>query len=271
MSNIRIIAKNLVDTASSIVASSTSGGLIAENMRNEYKGSVHRSIGTSVTYTITLPSATAVGGIALPAVNLSGSATIRARLYNGGLVADSGVINACPGSTLELWDWSQPLNANSFIYGGASKTAIWFDNQVAASSVVIDIVDTGNSAGYIDCAKIVVGNYWEPTYNISNGISVTITDLSSISRADSGDLIPGRDIIYDTLSFDFSILLEQDKNALIQLMRKVGSSRNILVSVFPDNNSLLEQENIIYGKRANSDISQQLYGMYNHSMNIEGW
>lgn len=274
MANIRIIYNNLADSASSVIASTTmgAGNLDASNMLNDYKGKIHRSTGTSVTYTITWGSSVSVGGVALPATNLTSSATIRVTLFSGlTQVADSGTIYACPGTQLGLWNWSNPINANAFLYGGASKTAVWFSSHYSVTKVVINLVDSTNPAGYIDCSRLVVGPYWEPQYNVTNGIVSTLNDLSSSTRNESGDLVPDRSIIHDQLSFDFSVLLDTDRLLLTQLLKKTGVSSNLLVSVFPDNNSTLEQMHIIYGKRSNSSINLERYGIYKHSMDIEGW
>lgn len=271
MPNLRIIFDNKADSATV----SVSNGTNAANMQNDYKGKIHRSSGTTVSYTLTWASQITLGGVALPATNLTSDATIRVRAYITGapdtLVTDSSVIYACPGQTLELWNWSQPLNANAFFYGGASKTAVWFNSPVACDKVVIDLVDTNNPAGYIDCARLVVGNYWEPKFNMSNGAQVTINDISETVRNDTGDLLADRGIIHDMISFDFSLLLDEDRLALTQLLRKIGTSRNFLMSTIPDNNSILEQTYMIYGKRTNSSINMELYGIYSHSMEIEGW
>lgn len=277
MANIRIIYENIADTATTLTASTSANAttLPASNMQNDYKGKAHRSTGTSVTYTVTWTGNKNIGGVALPATNLSPTATIRVRLYNSSNHvtpnADSGTIYACPGSQLELWNWSQPLNSNSFVYGGASKTAVWFTNQVMADLCTIDLVDTNNTAGYIDCSRLVIGPYWEPKYNVSNGINVEITDTSAVSYSEAGDRVATRGFITDTLSFEFSVLEEADKNTLIQILRKVGTSKNVLYSVFPDNNSVIEQAHLIYGKRSNSSVNTALWGIYKHSMDIEGW
>lgn len=273
MANMRIIYDNAADVA---VITATSSVLPTSNMQNDYKSSAHRSSTTSVTYTLTWTSAVQIGGVALPATNLTGDATIQVKLYtNAGdvsPVADSTAIPACPGANLELWNWSMPLNSNAFIFGGASKSAVWFDNQVSCKKCEIILVDTTNLAGYIDCAKVVAGAYWEPTYNISNGATVVLTDTSGATRNDSGDLLCDRGFIHDSLSFDFSVLLETDKVELLKILRRVGTSRSILVSLAPgENNSIMEQTNTIYGKRSNSGINTELFGIYRHSMELEGW
>lgn len=276
MANMRIIYDNKADSAT-IIASNTeaTNKLIASNMQNEYKGKVHRSASTTVYYDLTWTQAQNISGIGLPATNLSPSSTIRVRLYtlSGDTtpVADSGIISATGISATSLYNWANPLNVNSFAYGGATKTAVWFSQAYSVRWVRIDIVDTSNTAGYIDCSRIVCGTYWEPKYNVSNGISYTLGDTSQISRNDSGDLLSDRGFIYDQLNFDLSYIIESDKSKLLQLFKNAGTSKNIFISLFPESNSSRESDHIIYGKRSVTDISTPYYGIYTHSMSIEGW
>lgn len=279
MPNLRIIYDNAADRANSLTASSTSGQLVASNMLNENKGIVHRSTGTQVTYTMTWATPQAIGGVALPATNLSGTATIRIRLYSDtgctAELADSGAgIYACPGQALELWDWQLPLNANAFAFGGASKQTVWFTDQIGnVSGMKVELADTLNTAGYIDCARIVCGPYWEPKHNVQNGsLNIEIADLQTQERTDSGDLLANRSILHDKIRFDMSYLEETDRQQFLRIARLAGKSRNILVTVFPDNtNSVLAQDTTVYGKITNFAQAQQFYGFYSMPLEIEGW
>lgn len=274
MANMRIIYDDKCASAT-ITASTTAGSLTASNMQNDYKGQVHRSTGTSVSYTITWTQAQSISGIGLPCTNLSNTSTIRVRLYtttgSATPIADSGTIAASGAQSTQISNWSNPLNANSFAYGMATKTAVWFDQAYSVQKVVIDLMDVNNLAGYIDCSRIVCGAYWEPKYNVSNGISLTINDTTQNVRNDSGDLLSNRGFIHDKLSFDLGVMVESDKSILTQIMRFAGINKNIFVSLMPESNSSREQDYIIYGKRENSDIGSQFYKLYNHSMSIEGW
>lgn len=274
MANMRIIYDNKADSAT-ITASTTTGSLAASNMQNDYKGKHHRSTDTSVSYTLTWSSAVSIGGIGLPATNLSPTSTIRVRLYTNASdtspVADSGTISANSSSTIGLWDWTNPLDANSFIYGGLTKSAVWFSQHYSVKKVLVDLVDIDNLAGYIDCSRLICGPYWEPKYNVSNGVTYSCNDTSEQIRNDSGDLLTDRGFLYDQLNFDLSVIVESDKTKLLDIIKYVGVSKNIFISLFPENNSSREQNYIIYGKRTNSDISSQYYGIYAHSMSIEGW
>lgn len=290
MPNLRIIYDNAVDRANIVTQSDTVAGFPVSNVQNDYKGKVHRSIDTSVSYTFSWTGAEpeVIGGVVLPATNLSASATIRVRCYQaaqagGTLLYDSGTVFACPGGVLEDWDWNLPLNANAFAFGGASKSALWIDttpgistdptpSQIACRQIVIDVSDPTNTAGYIDCARVVAGAYWEPTYNVKKDtLNLTITDTSTTSRNNSGDLLSDRGIIHDYLTFDFSLLDNTDKENLTKLLRNVGTRKNIVVSIFPEENSVREQDYIIYGKRSNSSIGQMFNKFYSHSVEITGW
>ena len=67
MPNLRLIHDNAADRATSIAASTTSGALVAAYLQNDFKGQVHRSTGTSVTYTLTWTAGETVGAVALVA------------------------------------------------------------------------------------------------------------------------------------------------------------------------------------------------------------
>lgn len=277
MPNIRIVYDNVADRTSSLTASTTSGTLVASNLQTDLKTQVHRSNGTSVTYTAKWSGNQTVGCVTLPCTNLTASATMRVRLYSDtnatALVSDTGTNIAIPGFNLDASLWPTARNANSFAYGGGVKAVAWFTNQPTnVRAVVIDLVDSANPAGYIDSSRLVIGAYWSPTYNIQNGIQFDITDNSLTSRRDSGDLVADRSFSYDTFTFDFSILPDSDKNQLIKILRNVGVYKNIFVSLLPgDTSTITEHESSIYGKRFNSSITYQLYGYYAHQMQLTGW
>lgn len=275
MANLRIIHDNAADRGT-LLASTTAGSLAAANMLNDMKGQVHRSLGTSVTYTLTWPAGESIGAVALPATNLSASATNRVRLYSdaagSALLADSGVQYACPGLNLGLWDWSLPLNANAFVFGGLSKSAVFFENQQFARRCVIDLADAGNAAGYIDCARLVAGAYWSPQYNASYGVQVSPVDASTSSRTDAGDLMTDRLAQHDTLSLTLERMPESDRARLMMMFRNVGTARNLFLSLLPlDASSVAEQDAMIYGKRSNSAMTFDFYNAFSNKLDLEGW
>ncbi len=276
MPNLRIIHANYADQATSLSASTTSGALAASYMQTDLKGRAHRSTGTSVTYTLTWTGGVSIGGVALPATNLTAAATIRVRLYSDTgctvQLQDSGTITACPGLALGLWSWTATLDVNAFAWGGASKAVAWFSaNQAGVKGVKIDLADAANPAGYIDCARIVAGPWWAPTDNADYGAVITQVDGSINARNDAGDLLSDRAPMYQTFTMQLKMLPEADRSQLMQIMRANGQWKPVFVSLLPANGTAAEQDMMVYGKRQNAGIEYPLPTLFTSSLAIDGW
>lgn len=272
MSNLRLLYNDIVVDAT-ISASTTSGSLVAANMKTETKSEVHRSTGTSVTYTLSWATDQSVNAVVLPCTNLSLTSTIRVRLYDSisTLLHDTTTVDAAPGFNLSLG--TSIHNANLFSYGFMSKSAIWLPSVLTTvRSIVIDLADSSNTAGYIDCARILAGVYWQPSNNVENGIQLQSVDASNISRTNAGELVFDRGFINDKVSFNFALLSESDRTEILKIIRAVGTTKNIFISVFPGHSvSTVEQDFMLYGKRSNSALTYRLFGFYNHSMELISW
>lgn len=276
MSNLKIVYDNAADRATTLVASTTSGTLAASNMQNDRKGQAHRSTGTTVVYDLTWSTNQSIGAVALPATNLSASATIRVQLYSDtamtAQIADSGTVTACPGLNLSLWDWTGALNANAFAYGGASKTAVWLSqNYTNTKGCKITLSDATNPAGYIDCARIVAGAFWQPTYGAEYGATMEMPDTSESRRTHAGDNPSERGTRYDRLALDLRMMPEADRAQLALIVRNVGTSRNFFLSVLPGLGTAAEQDHMIYGKRLSTPMSFDRYNSFGSRLEIEGW
>jgi hypothetical protein len=274
MSKLRVIYQNLADTAT-ITASSTASGYPVTNLQTDTKSTWHRSTSAgTVTYTLNWGTAQTIGGIVLPCTNLSKNASILVRFYDGANTQlNSGTIatTACVDSPIQ--SWTNP-NGNQFVYGAVSKSAWWLEQQSSVvRKVEIQLQDSSNPAGYIDCARIICGPYWQPKYTADRqNLSVTSTDTTENTRTDSGSLVSDQGFVYDELQFSMSTLEDLDRDELVKLLQRVGTSRYLLFSVFPDNNnSRTEQLYTVYGKRTNSAIQYVLAGFTSHQVQVLGW
>jgi hypothetical protein len=171
-----------------------------------------------------------------------------------------------------LWDWTGPLNGNAFAYGGTAKAVCWLSDHYAVKRLVIDIQDAGNPAGYIDCARLVVGGYWSPAYNASYGASINVQDASTNTRNDSGDLLTDRAAVSETLEIKLELMPPADRSRINQIIRSSGTSRPVLVALIPgDADPLLQQDTLIYGKRQNAGITFDYFNAFGTSITVEGW
>lgn len=274
MNNIRILYNNIADLASITASTAISVEMGASNLLTEIKTEIFRS--STLTPTITYDWASKVQSIncvILPCTNLTKSSTIRIKLYNTRLsvLYDSGAITAVRSDN--LYTGPLPYNVNLFSFGFFSKTAIWLPSTINnVSKMDIILSDPSNAFRYIDCSRVLAGVYWEPTYNIENGIQLNIIDESATSRTNAGNLVADRGFIYDRISFNYSLLPESDKVILGNIIRAVGSSKNFFTSLFPNSsNGAEEHDFMIYGKRSNSSLTYKIFGFYNHSMDIVSW
>lgn len=264
--NLRIIYKNLVDTAT-VTASTTAGVTNAANLKLDSKSLVWRSTGSTATLTVVLSTASAIAAVILPFTNLSAAATITVALSNG---YTTGAVVCAPYNGTELWNPdSIPSGTSTYSYGGGTYARVWFPRQTSITTVTITI---NSNAGFIEASRLVIGDYWSPTYNTSYGLSTQLQDLSSHARSESGDLITNRGTLHNTLSFTFDYLDPEDRVQLISLLKNNGMYRPIFISLFPDNSSdwTKEQAHQIYGKLSQlSAIAHPVLSFYSSSIDIE--
>jgi hypothetical protein len=140
------------------------------------------------------------------------------------------------------------------------------------NSVVLEIQETGNTDYYTEVSRLIVGNYWTPTYNTGYGMELGLKDLSTAERNEAGDLITNNGAMYSTLKFDLNWLAKQDRIELNRLIRTLGQRKPLFVSLFPDNTTDYGKEMLyqIYGKFVQlSPISHPVLDMYASTVEIE--
>lgn len=271
MANLRILYKNIANTATSLTASNTNGSLVASNMLTEVKSQVHRSTGNFVIYTLQWSSDQRVNCVSLPCTNLNSGAIVTVTLKN----AASTTIAAANKSTTITFDTPTTHTVNDFAIGKFTSLCVYFPTvATTVRSIEISVNAAGITAGFIDCSRIVIGEYWSPNFNFENGINLDISDSSNISRTNAGELVYDRGFIHSKLEFKYALLEDADRDKLISIFKEVGVYKNILVNLFPSDtisSNQNEAQYTIYGKRSNSSISHRLYGFHNHSMEITSW
>ena len=228
--------------------------------------------------------------VALPFTNLTTSSIIRVRGYVGtkaytqvavsnpsittgsSTVFDSGFVPGVPYELSGNWSWgSSGIGVNTFAYGGGTYARVYIGTGITAcTSISIEIFDN-NPNKYIECSRLVIGDYWTPQYNTQYGLSTTILDNSSNQRTESGDLITNRGIKSNKLNFDMAYLSYTDRNNLLSIMRGAGISKPLFISLFPqDSDSGKERAHQIYGKLSGINaVTHTSLSLYSSSLEIE--
>jgi hypothetical protein len=237
-----------VARAAQIVASSTALGTVTASMLTNIKQEVHRSVGTSVSYALTFTASQSIGGVHLPWTNLSPTTTIRVRGYSDAagtaLIKDTGTVLACPAQAIDLLgNWTPALAANAYAFGGGAHARMWFDN-VTVRRLVIDIIDTANLQGYIECGRMFVGAQWSPTETADYSAPLTPDDASTSYRDDASNLRHYRSFKSRKASIDLSHLSPADRTAVWNARVAMGTTEPFIYSLYPDRSDLeLERDN----------------------------
>jgi hypothetical protein len=268
MSNVRFVFRNLADAAT-ITASSTAGALSVNNLKSELKGLAHRSTSTLVTYSLVWESDQVIGAVAIPACNLTNSATVTVTILDSmDSVIHTVTQAACPGSL----NTSDAITANQFSYGKASKVVVWLPKVAGVRKLDISIDDAANPAGFIDSARLVVGDYWQPVFGAGYSAEYVSEDLSQSQRTDAGDLLTSRKPVIERITFSLNAMNPSDRAHLTELVRSCGVYKNFLVSLAAsDSDSAVSHDCLVYGKRQNSAIRFETYQAYSSQFTIESW
>jgi hypothetical protein len=158
-----------------------------------------------------------------------------------------------------------------FSFGGATKTSIWFTTlYTTVRSLTITLTST--SVSQIDCARIICGQYWEPTRQVDKGIELGFSDQSEIITTRSGNTYVDRKPIIETMNFQLQYLSDADRTVFMKIMRAWGVGGLIYICVFPDNtNPEITQAYSIYGRNQTNTLQYQVYNFYGSSPQITSW
>lgn len=273
MPNLRVVYNNAANRASALTASTTAGALAAGNLLTDLKTEVWRSTGTSADLTVTWGPNETVACAALAFTNLTSTATMRVRCYtnfgDASPVYDSGAVLCCPASLGFTAPWVT-AGANTFAYGGGVYAAVWFP-AVSAQKVVITVTDTAG-IGYVEAARLIVGNYWSPDRNAeSDSVQIVPKEDSKHSRSESGVLWTERGPVYKSLSFDLAYMTASDRNNMWKIARGNGMSTSMFISMVPEStDSYDEQIHSIYGRLSNLNPIQYKYShLFSSKMQVE--
>lgn len=303
--NLRIIYQNIADVSTITTSSVAGGGTPVSNLTKDPKSLVFRTTSSGTTaiklnIVMTFTSKTLGGpssgiGLILMNTNLSSAATIRVRGFTGTaptpgtgtnptattagvLVFDSTTVLANPyqGTGFSNWntdDYYTVTSATNTYTERKMYSRVWFPmiTPVACTSILVEIIDT-NINQYIEASRVIFGNYWSPKYNTSYGMSAGTKDLSSSNRTEAGDLITSNAPKYNTLTFDLKWLTATDRAILNKIVRLLGTQKPMFISLFPDNSSDWEKEQLyqLYGKIVQlAGIDHSIFEMYSSQLELE--
>lgn len=272
--SLRLVPVNAADTAV-ITASSQAGAETGPAwLQTVGRTDVWRAAGTSATLTAALASPiTAIDCIALMTSNLSAAATWRVRLFSSAsaVLFDSGVLLAAPPAPFGSFDWGfQGLGVNAFSFGLATQSVCWLPQRLPAASVVIDVADPTNPAGYIQASRLVIGDVWSPDNNFSWNSGLTWASSSKQQRTESGTLRTEQGAQFRKLSLSFEWMSEADRRRFSEIAQQVSTTRDFLLAAYPQADQFKAADFTMMAKFARDlATTARAFGVYQAPIEIE--
>lgn len=233
--NLRIITNNAL---TQVNATTTAKSL------NDYKSQYD----TGTTFTLTTTALT--GPIAIVAM-LTEAVTAVTMTVTGQTAVTESTTSVFTGQTVG--------------FGGGKYIVKYFTPITGTTSFTVTFSSS------VKVSRFIVGNYWVPKYNTGYGVQIGYNDLSTNERLQGGDVYTTVSPRNKTLQLELQYMDESDKFQLFDIMRSLGKTKPLFVSVFPENtDQQKEQMYSIYGKfNTLSNITHTMYSMYSSSIQLE--
>jgi len=239
--NIRFVFNNAADRAT-ITASTTSGSLVAANLKLDERAAVWRSTAnTAQTLLLEWTAAENIGAVCMAWTNLTALATVNVKGYT--LAGDYPATPAfnetfSPDSALALGEFV--FGVDPLVESGAQRARVasqvqcWLSAVFSVRKLLITITDATNALAYIEASRLVAGAYITPVRNVAQGgFLIGWAEQSKPQRAESRDLRTESLGRWRKLQINLYRLEAVSRNAVLAMVAN-GVGRGVWVSVFPD-------------------------------------
>lgn len=257
--NFRILGPNYADSANPTfpalsghqITPSQAAALPTSNLQIPDRGYVWRSTDDtdqSLTGVWIDGSSYTLSAFVLNRHNFSASAEVRLRWFGDQLLTttlwDSGTLAL--GSTLGWgdFDWGP------YPWGGERLFPAWMNQYLViwtppTDFVVawqLDIHDDGGADGYFRASRVMVGKYFEPVTNVSEGVRVYPKDTSTQRRTYGGSLLTQNRTIFRCWEAALGNLNETERQAMFEIMWQIGLQQDTFISVYPEEGGKKERD-----------------------------
>ncbi len=273
MANLRILARNIADTATLTASPAMSTTLPVTNLgKPTERGRTARTTSlASQDVKLAWPSAQKANMIAVARHNLTTAATLRTLGYSD-VAWTTGILD-----TTALTAFSTAgLNTDIDVYTERDflplKTSVqYFTEQTTLQSLIARLADAANPDGYLEANRLFVGKYFEVTYNPPEGtVQLQQMDASAKGRADDGTQIVDKRWKARRLSLAVEFIPDADMPSMLAIERYVGTDKEFFVSLYPGAGGALELYNQMACRLVESPNSgPRLYGHHSTAFVFE--
>jgi hypothetical protein len=100
---------------------------------------------------------------------------------------------------------------------------------------------------YWEVCSVMIGRSFEVDINPSYGAEVGFIDLTETDRSRGGSLYSNIGEQARTMRLPLEFLRENERAAILDIVRRAGLGRDVVVSLFPEDGTRLERDHTMYG------------------------
>lgn len=184
---------------------------------------------------------------------------------------DSGNVAFNTAAAIKIPGLTATQSLSAYSYGGGRTLTMYSPDQ-STTRMHLTISDPTNPQGYLEATRLVIGDYFSPTYDSELGATVIMEDASKSVRSDSGSLRKDIGYKFKRISSDLSVITDANRTELWKIVSYAGTSSPVWMSLYPANaNPDKEQAYTIYGYFTKAtEISARSYNIYATKFEVEG-
>jgi hypothetical protein len=114
---------------------------------------------------------------------------------------------------------------------------VYANNSLIFCNVGEFTVASDTGIPYFEVGRLIMGEYEEPTYNISYNHTMTWDENTSQYRAGSGTLRSDNPTVNKKFEFNINTIPEADRITLYKEFSEIGLTKDFYISMFPNDNS----------------------------------
>ncbi len=232
-----IIHTNRADSATLSVSPAENASYPVANLKTIARTETLRTSGlTAQQIRAVWPANVSANAIALCYHDLTAAATWRVRLYSDATfttsVYDSGTVTAYDSGGISSFD-----DINSAAFREYKNSVLWLTSTFTnVRSATIDLNDSTNPDGFLEAARLFIGQYTELQRNFKWLHPIALVSPTTMQTTLGGDdLGQFNGPMKRKLELDMSaVLTEADRNFLFDLVRVKDKSGDFFLSAWPN-------------------------------------
>lgn len=240
MSNARLLIRNIADEGTLSSSPTALSTLPVANLQTQPRNQVWRSPDTSTqVISLVFASNQTASMVAVARDNLTTSGTIRVQVYSDAAmtsqIADSTALAAFSTSGFADVDAWRYLTDG---FRGKKNFVFYFGRLTNVQGVKITLTDSSNPDGYMQAARLFVGDYFEFTYQVGDDAeSGSAGSITIQGRSDGGDLWSDRGAGFEVQKLDLANINEADVPSVLALAEYLDRHTDFWFDLMPGDTS----------------------------------